>query len=90
MEDQHSEEEAEVDVHVILVGQVEGVEHQEANDECHLDGEHKDSSVENIHLIVLLQLELFLVFLHERAVANSVHVGSQLHIFWSLTSGKVI
>jgi len=75
MEDQHGEEQTEVDSSVVLVSQIEGVEDQEANDEGHLDYEHEECSVENIHLIVLLQLEFLLVLFHESTVANGVHVS---------------
>lgn len=89
MEDQNCEEQAEVDSGVVLVCQIEGIENQKANDKSHLDGKHKNSSVENIHLIVLLKLIFLLVLFHERAVTDGVHVGSQFHFFWNFTSSHV-
>jgi len=46
-----------------------------------LDHEKEQSSIEYIDLIVLLKSILLLVFLHEGAVADSIHVGSELHRF---------
>lgn len=81
MKDQNCKEQAEVDSCIVLVSQIEGVEYQETNDEGHLNDEQEEGSIENVHLVVLFELELFFVLSHESAVANSVHVGSQFHIF---------
>ena len=79
VEKHHTEEKAKVDSHVILKLWVKFVHRQDATNKSHLDDKEEESSVDDIHLIVNLELELLLVFLHKSEEANGIHVSRHLH-----------
>jgi len=96
MEQHYTEEKAQVDGHVICELWVKLVHNQNASNKGHLNDKDEDSSVNDVHLIVGLELEFFLVGFHQSKEANGVHVGRNLHgLFFHdlvvvVTAGSVI
>lgn len=77
MQNEHSEQQAEVQGSAVLEADVEGFVEKNGPNESHLDHEHEHSSVENVDLVIVFQSVLLFVLLHESTIRNSVDVCSQ-------------
>jgi len=77
MEDHHTEKLAEVNSSIIFVGKIECLIHQKSNDESELHDSHEKSSIEDIHLIILLKLISVFVLFHESTIRNGIDIGTK-------------